>query len=73
MWVLRNCLALYDCWKADELLPGESAVAQIFLNEPAVAVWNQPFVMRRQSPVETIGGGRSLAPQLPSNPQTNLG
>ncbi len=46
----------------NELPPGESAIAQIFLNEPAVAVWNQPFVIRRQSPVETIGGGRILHP-----------
>ncbi|MEM9941843.1 MAG: selenocysteine-specific translation elongation factor, partial [Planctomycetota bacterium] len=45
-----------------ELEPGDSCVAQIFLNEPAVAVWDQPFVIRRQSPVETIGGGRILTP-----------
>ncbi len=45
-----------------ELKPGEACFAQIFLNEPAVAVWNQPFVIRNQSPVETIGGGRVLDP-----------
>lgn len=45
-----------------ELEPGETCFAQVFLNEPAVAVWNQPFVVRRQSPVETIGGGRVLTP-----------
>lgn len=45
-----------------ELQPGENGLAQIFLNEPAVAVWNQPFVIRRQSPVETIGGGTVLHP-----------
>lgn len=43
-----------------ELNSGESCYAQVFLNEPAVAVWNQPFVIRLQSPVETIGGGRVL-------------
>ena len=43
-----------------ELGSGESCYAQVFLNEPAVAVWNQPFVIRLQSPVETIGGGRVL-------------
>jgi selenocysteine-specific elongation factor len=47
---------------ASELQPGESGFAQIFLNEPTVAVWNQPFVIRRQSPVMTIGGGRVLHP-----------
>lgn len=45
-----------------ELLPGDSGLAQIFLSEPAVTTWNQPFVIRRQSPVETIGGGRVLHP-----------
>ena len=47
---------------AKELEPGQKAFAQIFLNEPAVAVWNQPFVVRLQSPMETIGGGRVLTP-----------
>lgn len=45
-----------------ELQPGDRCFAQVFLNEPAVAVWNQPFVVRLQSPMETIGGGRVLAP-----------
>jgi len=48
--------------QSSEIAPGESGFAQIFLNEPAVAIWNQPFVIRRQSPVETIGGGRVLHP-----------
>lgn len=42
--------------------PGGACLAQVYLNEPAVAVWNQPFVIRRQSPMETIGGGRILEP-----------
>lgn len=52
-------IRLLDC---TEVEPGESCIAQVFLNEPAVAVWNQPFVIRRQSPVETVGGGRILLP-----------
>jgi selenocysteine-specific elongation factor len=44
---------------AAEIAPGEKAFAQLYLNEPAVAVWNQPFVIRLESPVETIGGGRT--------------
>ena len=43
-----------------EVGAGETCYAQVFLNEPAVAVWNQPFVIRNQSPVDTIGGGRVL-------------
>jgi selenocysteine-specific elongation factor len=42
--------------------PGESCIVQVFLAEPAVAVWNQPFVIRRQSPMETLGGGHILHP-----------
>lgn len=48
---------LLDC---KELEPGKSGFAQIWLSEPAVTVWNQPFVIRLESPVETIGGGRIL-------------
>ncbi len=44
----------------EEIRPGERAFVQIFLNEPAVCIWNQPFVIRSESPVYTIGGGRVL-------------
>ena len=47
---------------ASELRPGQSALAQIILSEPIVTIWGQPFVIRRESPVVTIGGGRVLAP-----------
>ena len=46
----------------DQIEPGQTGLAQVYLSEPAVTVWNQPFVARRQSPVETIGGGRILQP-----------
>ena len=45
-----------------ELLPGDSAFAQLFLRDAAVAIWNQPLVLRAESPVETVGGGRVLQP-----------
>ena len=48
---------LLDC---AEIEPGGSGFAQIYLSEPAVTVWNQPFVVRLESPVLTIGGGRVL-------------
>jgi selenocysteine-specific elongation factor len=44
------------------LEPGEAAAVQLFLAEPAVATWNQPLVLRSESPVRTIGGGRILEP-----------
>ena len=48
--------------EAAEIAPGESGLAQIYLSDPAVPTWNQPFVIRRESPVYTIGGGRILDP-----------
>lgn len=44
------------------LAPGETAPAQLFLNELAVTTWSQPLVVRSESPVQTIGGGRVLDP-----------
>jgi selenocysteine-specific elongation factor len=42
--------------------PGQTAPAQLFLNEPVVTTWNQPFVLRSESPVTTIAGGHVLVP-----------
>ncbi len=42
--------------------PGHQGLAQLFLSQPVVAVWNQPFVIRSESPAETIGGGRVRHP-----------
>ena len=44
------------------LNPGDAAPAQFFLNAPTVTTWNQPFVIRSESPVTTIGGGQVLNP-----------
>ena len=46
----------------DELKPGEHAFAQLHLQKPVAVVWDQPFVLRDQSPMVTIGGGRVLDP-----------
>ena len=46
----------------DELKPGEHAFAQLHLQNPVAVVWDQPFVVRDQSPMVTIGGGRVLDP-----------
>ena len=45
--------------------PGQKSILQVFLSEPAVTVWNQPFVLRSESPVQTIGGGRVIHPFSP--------
>ena len=48
---------------AETLQPGESAIGQLFLKEPGVAVSGQPFVLREESPPATLGGGRVLSPR----------
>ena len=49
----------------DRLPPGGEALAQLILNEPVAATWRQPLVIRRESPVVTIGGGVVLDPSPP--------
>lgn len=44
------------------LSPGEAGYAQLFLSEPVVAAGMQPFVLRAESPVVTVGGGEVLQP-----------
>src|SRR5262249_45629555 len=51
--------------EARELLPGESSRAQLRLSELLPAVPGDRFVLRRLSPVETIGGGVVLDPLWP--------
>ena len=48
------------------IAPGESGFAQLFLEEPVTATWNQPFVLRDSSAEATLGGGRVLQPVAPS-------
>ncbi|MFG0283482.1 MAG: selenocysteine-specific translation elongation factor [Phycisphaerales bacterium JB039] len=43
-----------------ELAPGQSGLAQLICAEPVVALGRQPLVIRAESPVVTIGGGRVL-------------
>jgi len=44
----------------DELAPGEEAGVQLRLEEPAVVLPRDRFVIRSYSPVQTIGGGMLL-------------
>lgn len=41
----------------DRLMPGESGLAQVRLHEGVVAAAGDRFVLRRHSPMETLGGG----------------
>jgi selenocysteine-specific elongation factor len=47
----------------DRCEPGQVAWGQCYLDREAVAVWRQPFVLRSESPVATLGGGIIVDPQ----------
>jgi selenocysteine-specific elongation factor len=46
----------------DELLPGETGLAQLVLQEPVVAARLDRFVIRSYSPMTTLGGGIVIEP-----------
>ena len=52
-------VALLD---ADAIEPGRWGLAQVFLDEPAMGAWGQPFVVRESSAMQTLGGGQVLQP-----------
>jgi selenocysteine-specific elongation factor len=56
---IMGTVSLLDC---DTVSPGEWALAQLFLEEPAMATWGQPFVIRGPSATQTLGGGQVLQP-----------
>ncbi|MBF0465959.1 MAG: selenocysteine-specific translation elongation factor [Nitrospirae bacterium] len=57
-----------------KILPVESAYCQIRLKEPITAMVNDRFIIRRFSPVETIGGGivLDILPPLRGKDMTSL-
>jgi selenocysteine-specific elongation factor len=56
-------LAVISLLDRDDVKPGEWALAQLFLVQPAVAIAGQPFVVRESSAASTLGGGRVLQPK----------
>ena len=49
-------------YNTEELKPGDSCYCQLRLDEPVVALSGDRFIIRRFSPVITIGGGSVLDP-----------
>jgi selenocysteine-specific elongation factor len=47
------------------IAPGQNGLAQLHCAKPVVATGCQPFVLRAESPLVTIGGGRVLLPNAP--------
>ncbi|MBI4691068.1 MAG: selenocysteine-specific translation elongation factor [Nitrospirae bacterium] len=60
---------LYD---RDELKPGDDCYGQFRLREPVIAMAGDRYIIRRFSPVETIGGGEILDP-YPTRRKKNEG
>jgi selenocysteine-specific elongation factor len=59
----RELLGRIILFGMNELSPGLAAFAQIRFNEDVEAYIGEHFIMRRQSPAVTIGGGIILDPQ----------
>lgn len=64
-------IAAVRFWDRAELAPGETAHAMLALREPASASWGQSFILRRLSPVDTIGGGKVLVPAATNSRRPN--
>ncbi|MCP4106395.1 MAG: selenocysteine-specific translation elongation factor [Desulfobacteraceae bacterium] len=56
--VLGNLILL----ETEELVPGETVVAQIRMDSPVALVKDDRFVIRSYSPIRTIGGGHVINP-----------
>jgi selenocysteine-specific elongation factor len=56
---IMGTVALLD---VDAIQPGQWGLAQVFLDEPAMGTWGQPFVLRESSATQTLGGGQVLQP-----------
>jgi selenocysteine-specific elongation factor len=63
----REVLARVILLEAEELNPGESQLVQFRLESPGVAARGDRFVVRRYSPVQTVGGGIVLDTQPPKH------
>ena len=56
----------------DELKQGESCYCQFRLQEPVVSMSGDRYIIRRFSPVDTIGGGEVLDPSPPKRKQKDI-
>ena len=54
--------AVLSLLENNQAAPGIRQLAQLFVAEPIVAVFGQPFVLRDESPPATLGGGRVIQP-----------
>ena len=57
-----NYTASLKLLEQNELYSGQTGFAQLLVDRDVVSTWNQPFVLRMESPAVTIAGGRILDP-----------
>ena len=58
----NEVLGILVLLEKEELLPGETATAQLRIDSPVAVIKDDRFVIRSYSPVRTIGGGHILNP-----------
>lgn len=61
-------IILYD---SDEVRPGESCYCQMRLQDPLIALAGDRYIVRRFSPLETIGGGEILDSHPPKRKKSH--
>jgi len=66
-------MAIADVIGADILLPGQTGWVQLRTDAPISAFSSDRFIIRRESPVETLGGGTVLDPWAPRARKKNHG
>jgi selenocysteine-specific elongation factor len=57
---------------ATQLIPGESSLAQLRLDKPALILPGDHFIFRQFSPVVTIGGGKVLDARAPRHKRKDV-
>ncbi len=58
-------LAKIRLYESRKLEQGQAGLARLFLAEPIIASFYDPFIVRFYSPAKVMGGGRILAPRPP--------
>lgn len=61
----RECATRILLRDRTELMPGESALAELRFAEPMAGIFGDHFVLRAHSPLQTIGGGVVVNPLPP--------
>lgn len=56
----REVISTVALLESNIINPGDSQLAQLHCADPITAVYGQPFVVRAESPVTTLGGGTVL-------------